>query len=154
MDKKEAHNDQYVVKKGVTEIEAHIRQYKYPHDSDAILEEFEGYHAEMLRGLWDSEGWVRKDGRIGFANGHQPTCKIYCKLLLSVVDIDPDNVSVYERSERFYNVMIPYRFGTRFFDSVNPTIKRKHDKFDSVSDNKTASDIVEANDSILDDFKK
>lgn len=141
----ENHNDQYVVKKGITEIEAHVRQYKYPHDSDAILEEFEGYHAEMLRGLWDSEGWVRKDGRIGFGNGHIPTCKIYCKLLESVVGVPKSNISVYESQPRFHEVMIPFRYADQFFNSVEPTIKRKADKLKEVHREKVPEDIDDSN---------
>lgn len=124
----ENHRDQYVIKKGVSEIQPHILQYKYPNDADSVIEEFSEYKVEMLRGLWDSEGWIRKDGRVGFVNGHEPTAEIYFKLLKDVLSVDDEDLTVSNRDNNIWVIMLPHRFLDQFISTVEPTISRKINK--------------------------
>lgn len=128
----ENHNDQYVVKKGVTEIEAHVRQYKYPNSSKSIVDEFGDYKTELLRGLWDSEGYIKDDGRVGFSNGHGNTFDIFTDLVTSTIDVNYSELTITEYDRDYRVCLIPHRYTQEFIDAVSPTIQRKIDKFDDI----------------------
>jgi len=148
------HSEQYVVKKGVADIAPHLLQYKYPSDAQSVVDEFESYEVEMLRGLWDSEGWVKKDGRVGFANGHIPTVEIYLDILHYTLEIDKSDISVYEYDSSHVVVMIPSRLRTEFMDIIDPTIQRKIDRSDDIGEVEPRSKGAATGNSILSDYKK
>lgn len=121
---KKEHKDQYVIKKGVSEIKEHMLQYKYPNDYESILEEVKGNEVELIRGLWDSEGWIKKDGRVGFKNGHEETAVLYIEAITDVLQIPKEEMQIRETDTAF-TVIIPNRYRTEFIQTIEPTIERK-----------------------------
>lgn len=134
----EEHNDQYVIKKGVSDIADHLRRYKYPDDPKEIINEFSGYKKELVRGLWDAEGSVKADGRILFTNLDESVVKIYTKTVSDVLRINSvervgDGIKKFKSNEIYkvsrtdgaVNVVIPSEHKNKFISTVSPTIKRK-----------------------------
>lgn len=126
--KKGNHSKVYEVTKGIAPIYDYLKQYTSP-EPDTILDELDGYHPWLLRGLWDSEGSVDSDnGRISFTNIDGNIKEIYIRLLESVLGEELDTGDIYIKKDsagRESIVRIPAKYSEQFMRQVNPTIERK-----------------------------
>lgn len=138
--------DLYKVSKGINSIVKHIDEI-INRDVDDIVNLYSDFSAEMVKGLWDSEGYISKEGRVGMGTTEKRLAFLYMKLLSRTIDIDfsenkkEDNNKTNTYGEfkwidkesdlvnRGIEIRIPNKYRDEFFRKVNPTIQRKRDRF-------------------------
>lgn len=143
----ENHSDKakcYGVSKGFNAGYEHINNI-LSYDCNDMIETFDNYRIELVRGLWDSEGSISSN-RVRFASSEPRIINMYIKLLGDMLDISVSGCSwaseskygiklgdfyIFENSgfenSGVYNVALPADKTDRFVNMVQPTISRKYD---------------------------
>lgn len=153
----------YHVSKEVANAYEHLMRYQDA-ESEEILElrnEFEEYKADLLRGLWDAEGHINVDGKIGFTNAENGILELYMKLVNDIIGTKLDEKGEWttdsKHSKKYgefrvterldwgaRQVYIPTKYRDDFFNKIQPTIQRKCDRFkEYLNDNSSVGGIFD-----------
>lgn len=124
-------NKTWIISKGDTDLYNYLLDvYELNIPMYSLLNQFNNNQKKlMVRGLWDSEGSIRKDYKtIRFSNKNDCVINIYIELLHSLMDIDYNEFS-FSSNNNVTNIRIPSKYLEEFYKIVNPTIKRKRNRF-------------------------
>lgn len=157
-------HDQWRVSKGITNrVENYFKLYQNLSGEDYfnLLEEFQWYKRDLIRGLWDSEGSISTEtGKLRFSNSNYYVLHLFMQLVSDVINIDYENSKNTDGSKENYKseyygeftvsppvnpdnktrvVTIPSKYREKFFKKINPTIRRKRELFEKHIINKNRS---------------